>query len=320
VTLGAGEYTNDDLTRPLATWVTPLQTEAWGRRLWTVPPPSQGYLTLAAAWIADGLDLPDDPADARWPHLLLEAAVQAGHDRPAALHWTADGAALVAEARLAPRRAAIREETATRPPAWLGAAGDTTYLCTVDGEGMGVSLIQSNASGFGSWLCEPNTGVNLHNRGLGFSLEPGHPAEYGPGRIPPHTLSPAVVTRTSGELDMVIGTQGGDGQPQILLQLLARLLTAHERPGRAVASGRWVLQGAGTGFDTWSSPGGPRVVVEGHAPPGWLEGLAARGHRVAPGPAFDSGFGHAHVIQVGDHGVLAGAADPRARIASAAGR
>ena len=48
--------------------------------------------------------------------------------------------------------------------------GDTTYLCTAEVGGLAVSLIQSNASGFGSLLVEPNTGINLHNRGLGFNL------------------------------------------------------------------------------------------------------------------------------------------------------
>ena len=61
--------------------------------------------------------------------------------------------------------------------------GDTTYLCTAgidrDGRRIGVSLIQSNASGFGSHLVEPNTGINLHNRGIGFNLREGHPAEFG---------------------------------------------------------------------------------------------------------------------------------------------
>ncbi len=128
------------------------------------------------------------------------------------------------------------------------AAADTTYLCTVDGRGMGVSLIQSNAAGFGSHLFEPGTGINLHNRGIGFSLVPGHPAEYGPGRRPPHTLSPALVTRPDGELHAVLGTQGGDGQPQILLQVLARLLHADQSPGRAIASRRWVLTGLGSGL------------------------------------------------------------------------
>jgi len=39
-------------------------------------------------------------------------------------------------------------------------------------------------------LAEPNTGVGLHNRGIGFSLVRGHPAELGPRRRPPHTLTP----------------------------------------------------------------------------------------------------------------------------------
>ena len=47
---------------------------------------------------------------------------------------------------------------------------------------MGVSLIQSNASGFGSHLVEPTTGINLHNRGIGFHLAAGAPgrARSGP--------------------------------------------------------------------------------------------------------------------------------------------
>jgi len=39
---------------------------------------------------------------------------------------------------------------------------------------------------------------------MGFSLDPGHPAAYGPGRRPPHTLSPLVVTDSSGRLDSVL--------------------------------------------------------------------------------------------------------------------
>src|SRR5437868_9919231 len=57
---------------------------------------------------------------------------------------------------------------------------------------MGVSLIQSNAAGFGANIAEPSSGIFLQNRGLGFSLAPGHPAEYGPARRPPSTLSPAL--------------------------------------------------------------------------------------------------------------------------------
>ena len=135
--------------------------------------------------------------------------------------------------------------------------GDTTYLCTADATGLAVSLIQSNASGFGTWLVEPITGINIHNRGLGFSLQPGHPAELAPGRRPPHTLCPAMATR-DGALAAVFGTMGGDAQPQILLQIGARLFGAGSGVADAIAAGRWALQGAGSGFDTWTSGGAAR--------------------------------------------------------------
>ena len=112
---------------------------------------------------------------------------------------------------------------------------------------------------------------------------------------------------------------GGDGQPQILLQVLTRLLFNDQHPATAVASGRWVLHGETSGFDTWTSSNGPGVLVEGHAPADWDAGLAARGHEVARAAPFDSAFGHAHTIVVQADGTLAAAADPRARIGSAAG-
>src|SRR5690606_7657428 len=103
----------------------------------------------------------------------------------------ADGAALVADAlarvSLDPDRRGAGT-SATR-------AGDTTVVTAVDADRTGVTLIQSNAADFGAHLVEPNTGTFLHNRGLGFNLVPGHPAELAPGRRPPHTLSPALVTR-----------------------------------------------------------------------------------------------------------------------------
>jgi gamma-glutamyltranspeptidase / glutathione hydrolase len=318
--LGAGAVHPADLEVPQARWVEPLGLRAFGLDLWTVPPPSQGYLTLAGAWIADQLtraDDPGDPGDPAWAHLLIEAASEAAYDRPDVLADDADGRALIAADRLAPRAGRIRADRAGRRP--LAAVdGDTTYLCAVDRDRMAVSLIQSNASGFGSWLVEPGTGVNLHNRGIGFSLEPGHPAEVAPGRRPPHTLSPLLVTRTDGRFAATLGTMGGDGQPQILLQLLARMFRHGQSPAATIASGRWVLRGS-TGFDTWTVAGGPTVSVEGHAPSGWVDALTRLGHRTEALPPFDSAFGHAHAIVVEPSGILAAAADPRARVASAAG-
>ncbi|HVE94042.1 MAG TPA: gamma-glutamyltransferase [Acidimicrobiales bacterium] len=317
--LGAGWFEAEDLAAPQAEWVDTLGRTALGHVLWTIPPNSQGYLALAAAAITDQLELPDDPDDPVWPHLLVEASRAAGHDRPTVLHDRADGAVLVSDERVAARAAAIRPEAPAEWPSERWATGGTMSLSVVDAERMAVTLIQSNASGYGCGVVEPSTGIFLHNRGLGFSLVEGHPAELAPGRRPPHTLSPMVVTRHDGSPAMAIGTMGGDSQPQILLQLLVRLLVHGQAPAEAVAAPRFTLvpRDGGSGFETWTS-GGVSVKLEGHAPAAWADGLRQRGHHVTEGPAFDHGAGHAHFVTI-DGDILHGAADPRSRSGSAAG-
>jgi gamma-glutamyltranspeptidase/glutathione hydrolase len=315
VRIGGGLYRESDLARSQADWVEPVTVDAWGHRLWTTPPASQGYLSLAGAAIASGLDLPDDPDDPLWPHLLIESAKQAAFDRLASLHEHASGAELVSETRLGPRRAAISPATASSlvPPA---AGGGTIYLCAADRQHRAVSLIQSNAAGFGAHLTVPEIGVFLQNRGIGFSLSPGHPAELGPGRRPPSTLSPALVTGNDGSLRAVLGTMGGDGQPQVVLQLLARLLQAGQRPGPVVTAPRFTLTVPDAiGFDTWSRIDQLVVAVERGNP--WVDGLAARGHRVDEHPWGQGLFGHAHLIDAAS--TLAGVAEPRARTGAAVG-
>ncbi|HEY2553503.1 MAG TPA: gamma-glutamyltransferase [Streptosporangiaceae bacterium] len=310
LTLGGGEFTAEDLRTSQADWVGPLQLTAFGSTLWTVPPNSQGYLTLAGAWIAERLRLPADPADERWAFLLVEAARQAAYDRPAVLHEHADGQALIAPARLEPRAGSVGDD-ARRGLADVYQAGGTTHVCTVDRERTGVSLTLSVAMDFGSRLVLPQAGIFLHNRGMAFSLEPGHPAEYAPLRRPPHTLSPLAATGSSGELRAVLGTMGGDAQPHILLQLLVRLLAAGQPPGDAVAAPRWILsRESSNSFDVWQDESLPLVRLERDAPQAWASGLRQRGYH-ATGPG-DGVFGHAQVIQVTDDGMLAGAADPRA--------
>jgi gamma-glutamyltranspeptidase/glutathione hydrolase len=304
-----------------ADWVSPLAADVWGRRIWTTPPNSQGYLTLAAAWIAAELPLPEDPLDPRWPHLLVEAARAAAFDRDDVLHEHADGRALDAGDRLGPRRAWIDPERAAQLPGESYRSGGTIYLCAVDSDRMGVSLIQSNAAGFGCLLAEPSTGIWLHNRGIGFSLDPTHPAAYGPRRRPPHTLSPAIVTTADGRLDTAVGTMGGDAQPQVVLQLLASMLHHRADVGDAIAAPRWVLGGRpprGNGFDTWTERGPVQVHVEAEAPESWDEGLRRRGHHIVRHAPLGYNVGHAHAIAVRGES-LEGASDPRSLGGAAAG-
>jgi gamma-glutamyltranspeptidase/glutathione hydrolase len=324
VALGAGIYTESDLATDLAQWCAPVRLRVWDHDLWTVPPPSQGYLTLASTWIADQAGLGRDPADPEWAHLIVEASRAAGHDRPAMLFDGADGLALVEQERLARAAARVRADAVAPPD--VGADhpvptvarigdGDTTHLCAIDAEGFGISLTQSNALDFGSHVIEPSTGIFLHNRGMGFSLQVGHPAELGPRRRPPHTLSPVAATTGSGELTHVMGAMGGDSQPQILLQLLARMLHAGQDPAQAVASPRLSLNAPSAGpFRLWWGDD-LGVLMEADAPSAWRSGLIERGHEVHTIRAFDpTAVGCAQIIEVArdDAGpTFNGAADPR---------
>src|SRR5260221_5625424 len=97
--------------------------------------------------------------------------------------------------------------------------------------------------------------------------------------------------------------------PQILLQLLTRLLRHQEGPGAVIGAPRWALLGSDSGFDTWADPDGTTVAIETIAPPAWGAALRERGHQVAEIDGIFGSFGHAHLIEVTDGG-LAGAADP----------
>jgi gamma-glutamyltranspeptidase / glutathione hydrolase len=95
VALGKGVYVEDDLAHDFAQWCDPSRLRVWGHDLWTVPAPSQGYLTLASSWIAERAGLGKDPSDPLWAHLIVEASRAAGHDRPAVLYDGAEASFLL---------------------------------------------------------------------------------------------------------------------------------------------------------------------------------------------------------------------------------
>jgi gamma-glutamyltranspeptidase/glutathione hydrolase len=334
--LGGGHFAPSDFAASAASWCAPLRTTAWGHDLWTVPPPSQGYLTLAGAAVAEAAGLGAEPDDPRWAHLLVETWRAVGHDRPAVLFDGADGDALLDPERLATAAARVDERSMAPPDIAPGRGsvgpdvarfgdGDTTHLCALDADGLGVSLTQSNALDFGSHLVEPNTGIFLHNRGVGFSLVPGHPAEVGPGRRPPHTLSPMLVTGVGGALSHLVGAMGGDAQPQIIVQLLARLLRTGQDPATAITAPRLALDAPSAGpFRLWWGED-LTVLVEADAPPAWRGGLSGHGHRVQTISAFDPvAVGCAQIIASergpGGERRLVGASDPRSPSGGAVGR
>ena len=90
-----------------------------------------------------------------------------------------------------------------------------------DSSGLVVSYIQSIYWEFGSGCVLPATGVLMQNCGASFSLEKGAVNLLEPGRLPFHTLNPALAVLKDGRV-MAYGTMGGDGQPQTQAMIFAR--------------------------------------------------------------------------------------------------
>ena len=121
--------------------------------------------------------------------------------------------------------------------------GDTTYLCTADGSGLMVSLIQSVSSAFGSGMIAEGTGVILNNRvGRGFSLVPGHPSHHARLEKPMSTLNCWSVMDAGGEALMVGGSYGGDGGGETRgLQMLVGMIDGGLDVQAATEIPRWEL-------------------------------------------------------------------------------
>lgn len=306
-----GAITADDLATVQADWIEPLGLDLFGRTAWTIPPNSQGYLTLAGLWLFEQLGPPEDPEDPRYHHALIEAYRAVAWERP---ELVADPATaplppdeLLSPARLGSRLAAIDPNRAAVWPAPTPAPGGTAYMCVRDGTGMAISLIQSNYWGIGTGLSAGSTGVWLHNRGGGFDLRAGHPNELYPGRRPMHTLSPTMWTR-DGRLDLVLGTRGGDQQPQLLMQFAAH----HYHGGAAVEAAQQLPRWTITGIEA----GTPSVVnVESRFDAALLDGLARRGHQVTAVDAWMAGWGPISAIDTA--AAPCGAADPRVTTSAA---
>jgi gamma-glutamyltranspeptidase/glutathione hydrolase len=153
--------------------------------------------------------------------------------------WLGDAhlAQLVADAR----RASNGDRLAASVQANTTPNGDTAAIVTWDGDGCAVSLIQSLFHSFGAQILEPATGVLLHNRGAGFSLDDAHPNALEPGRRPAHTLMPIMVEQ-DGQLAGVLATMGGKVHAQIHVQVLLGLLDGRS-PQDAVDAPRWIVGG-----------------------------------------------------------------------------
>src|SRR5471030_2350109 len=179
-----------------------------------------------------------------------------------------------------------------------------------DSSGLSVSYIQSLYWEFGSGCVLPKTGVLMQNRGSSFSLDPKALNALAPGRLPFHTLNPAVAVLADGRV-MGYGTMGGDGQPQTQAMLFSRHVLYGQPLEKVVAAPRWLLG------RTWGSTV-TNLRVEPRFDGNVIDRLTSAGHdvEVLDEPYSDL-VGHAGAVVLHPGGLCEGAHDPRADGAAA---
>jgi gamma-glutamyltranspeptidase / glutathione hydrolase len=250
---GGGYLDADDLAAHRTVPMTPISTSFQGSEVWELPPPTQGVAVLEA--------LAELEAGGRFdPDALIEAITEG---------------MLVTGVDL---RSGHRSRRGF---------GDTTYVAAVDDGGLGVSLITSIFSEFGSTVGVDTIGGPLQNRATGTSIVGQRPR---PGK-PPHTTIPALVTQ-GGELSHVLGVVGGYMQAQGQVQLLVNLLVHGMGPQEAIDAPRLRILN-----------GGEIALEPGHE-------LATRIPEAVGREPGNGGFGGGQAIfHSGD--VLRGGSDPR---------
>lgn len=302
-----GLHTLEDFATAAPDLVTPIATNYRGYDVYECPPAGQGLAVLMMLNVLKPFDVAG-LSDLDRVHLFAEACKQGYHHRDAlfgdpalqaipvahllsdAWQASAHGAIDMARAQAPVIYPEIREELETPERAHR----DTVYLCVVDRDGNAISLINSIFQGFGSGIMAPDSGVLLHNRGLSFRTEAGHPNTIGPGKRPMHTIIPGMLMK-DGRAVAPFGVMGGHYQAMGHVELLTGLIDRGLDPQEALDAPRSFAYG-GT------------LELEGGLS-GLTAGLTARGHAAIPAPLP---LGGGQVIWI-DHasGTLGAGSDPR---------
>ncbi len=295
-----GFLTTSDLAAHQADWVEPISTNYRDLTVWEIPPNTQGIAALMALDILEGFDLDRYPRESvESYHLQIEAMKLAFADvhRHAAdpRFMEVEIEHLLDKAYAKERQQLIGDQAIPLANPGLPKGG-TVYLAAADGELM-VSFIQSNYQGFGSGILIPGTGIALQNRGVGFTLEAGHPNQWAPAKRSFHTIIPGFLTQDGQPLGP-FGVMGGPMQPQGHLQVVVNLADYGMNPQSALDAPRWQFIS------------GNRVLLEQSVPRHVALALAERGHDVQVSAEGEQ-FGKGQII-LRREGVLVAASEPRA--------
>ncbi|MCI0485563.1 MAG: gamma-glutamyltransferase [Blastocatellia bacterium] len=296
-----GVMTAKDLADHKSTWVKPVSVNYKGYDLYELPPNGQGMAALQMLNILEGFDLKAlGHNSAEYLHLLVEAKKLAFADRA---RYIADPdfakiplERLLSKEYAAERRKLIDPDRAARQyRPGEAEQSDTIYLTVVDKDHNAVSFINSLFDAFGSGIVAGDTGICLHNRGAGFSLDPAVWNRVEPHKRPLHTIIPAFVMK-DGKPYLSYGIMGGDNQPQAHVQVFLNLVEFGMNVQEAGEAARFRHTGGRLGLES-----GIGVEVR--------RLLTIKGHSLTT--MVDRFGGYQGILIHPETGVLMGGSDPR---------
>jgi len=299
--------TRADLERCRASIAEPLSVPLAAGTVFNAPPPTQGLASLMILALFERLGVKQAESFDH-VHGLIEATKRAFRVRDRVI-TDPDRLPLPLDRFLTPafldaQVLRIDRRKAAPWPQPYG-EGDTIWMGAADASGLVVSYIQSLYWEFGSGVVLPRTGVLMQNRGASFSLDASNLNALAPGRLPFHTLNPALVELADGRV-MAYGTMGGDGQPQTQAALFTRHVTYRQPLDRAIDAPRWLLG------RTWGSTH-TNLRLESRFDGNLIDRLLSAGHDVEVlSEPYSDLMGHAGAVVLHGDGTLEGAHDPRA--------
>lgn len=297
----------DDLNNFRASLVDPLALQTDAGTIYNLPPPSQGLVSLLITGILESQRKKGAiVGESGFIHQSVEAIKLAFDLRDKHItdpaHMTVDPQSLLTPENIDMLSRQIEDE---RTRAWDGGRGpaDTIWMGVVDASGTAVSFIQSIYHEFGSAVILQDSGIIWQNRCSSFSLDPTRNNPLQPGRLPFHTLNPALVNLADGGV-MVYGSMGGDGQPQTMAAIFDRIIHQGMSPQEAVSAPRWLLG------RTWGELS-DTLKIESRLSQQTIDILSGYGHPIEIYPPYDNIMGHAGAIVRRGNGLLEGGSDPR---------
>ena len=297
-----GFLTYEDMANHRTEWVDPVKGQYRGYDIYEIPPNGQGITVLMALNILSQADMSKiEHLSPEHIHLVSAAFSLAMVERDrfvADPEFTEIPVDQLLSAEFAQQQFARIDMTKALQQPIVSAMPnhqDTVYLSVVDKDRNACSIINSIFHSFGSGLVAGSTGINLQNRGAGFSLEPGHFNQLEPNKRPMHTIIPAMVYKEDKPV-LSFGVMGGQYQAM----------------GQTYVLSNWIDYG----MDIQQALDAPRFFIYGEdleleetISADTANALKNKGHSVVTAESPHGG-GQGIVIDW-ENGVLLGGSDPR---------